>query len=107
MPVSRQVFYHTFDRDSGKPTEVRRGDVPHDYARGDDAKRHLRPGLDAQLAAVNAVATLDPRYGITFETAAATRRPSPAKERALGRSPSPQRGGASPGDRASLSPHPR
>jgi hypothetical protein len=87
-----KVFYHTFDKASGRPVEVRRGDVPQDYARGGAAKRYVRPALDEQLAAIGAAVTLDPRYGSTFETAAAARRPSPAKERALGRSPSPQRG---------------
>jgi hypothetical protein len=106
-----QVFYHTFAKDTGRPTEVRRGDVAHDYARSGADKRYLRPDLDAQLAAASAAVTLDPRYGATFETAAATRRPSPAKERALGRSPSPARvGSRSPSRspaRAPLSPPPQ
>jgi hypothetical protein len=104
-----KVFYHTFAKDTGRPTEVRRGDVAHDYARSGEDKRYLRPALDAQLAAASAAVTLDPRYGATFETAAAARRPSPAKERALGRSPSPTRFGSSSGSpaRASPSPPPR
>jgi hypothetical protein len=103
-----KVFYHTFDKDSGRPTEVRRGDVAHDYARSGEDKRYLRPALDEKLAAISAAVTLDPRYGATFETAAAARRPSPAKERALGRSPSPTRFGSPSGSpaRKSLSPPP-
>jgi hypothetical protein len=83
--------------------------VPHDYARSGEDKAYLRPALDAQLAAIAAAVTLDPRYGASFETAATTRLPSPAKERALGRSPSPTRSGHPSGSpaRPSLSPPPQ
>jgi len=85
------VFYHTFHKYSGRPKEVRRGDVPFDMARSDYGRQMTKPSLDEELQEINAKQGLDPLYGNRFTDTKSKREPSPAKQRALGRDSSPSK----------------
>ena len=90
---SRRVatFYHTFQKKDGKSKAVARGDVAFDYARSDRMRVLTEPNLDQELATVSKGKGLDPLYGSSFKTTNVANRVSPAKQRALGRSLSPER----------------
>jgi len=86
------VFYHTFNKSTGRPLEVRRGDVPFDLARSEPLRQLTTPAaLSEDLTATSKKDSLDPLFGSTFTTTKDKREPSPEKERALGRSVSPER----------------